>query len=84
MWLQYELTPTKAIVAAHQVDEAVLADVSSYSAASETVRMARQSVSVVEWLEQPARSAAPTDSAMINKADFIGGSFRRFVGPLTG
>lgn len=45
------LAPTNAIVEAHQVDEAALADVSSYSAASETVRMARQSVSVVEWLE---------------------------------
>ena len=45
------LAPTTAIVASHQIDEAVLADVSSYSAASETVRMARQSVSVVEWLE---------------------------------
>ena len=45
------LAPTRAAVPPHLVDEAVLVDVSTLTAAAETVRMARGSVSVVEWLE---------------------------------
>jgi NhaA family Na+:H+ antiporter len=45
------LAPTKPIVIAELVDEAVLADISTFETAAETSRLARQSVSVVEWLE---------------------------------
>ena len=45
------LAPTKPFVPEALVDEAVLADVSTVQATDETVRLARSSVSVVEWLE---------------------------------
>ena len=45
------LAPTQPIVVADLVDEAVLADISTFETAAETARLARQSVSVVEWLE---------------------------------
>jgi Na+:H+ antiporter, NhaA family len=45
------VTPTKPFLSADLVDENVLADVGDLDAAEETVRMARDSVSVVERLE---------------------------------
>ena len=45
------LAPTQPIVVAELVDDAVLADISTFETAAETARLARQSVSVVEWLE---------------------------------
>jgi Na+:H+ antiporter, NhaA family len=45
------LTPTKPALSADLVDEEVLRDISNLSAAQETMQLARQSVSVVEWLE---------------------------------
>jgi Na+:H+ antiporter, NhaA family len=45
------LTPTRPFLSADLVDESVLADVGDPDAAEETVRMARDSVSVVERLE---------------------------------
>ena len=45
------LAPTKPIVISELVDEAVLGDISTFETAEETSRLARQSVSVVEWLE---------------------------------
>ncbi len=45
------LAPTKPFLNPGLVDATALADVSSYDAANETVRLAHQSVSVVEWLE---------------------------------
>lgn len=45
------LAPSKPFLDADLVDVTALADVSSYDAVAETVRLARQSVSVVEWLE---------------------------------
>ena len=45
------LAPTQPIVVADLVDEAVLVDISTFETAAETARLARQSVSVVEWLE---------------------------------
>ena len=45
------LAPTKPFVLVALGDEAVLADVSTVKATDETVRLARSSVSVVEWLE---------------------------------
>lgn len=45
------LTPTSPRVPEDLVDESVLADVSSITAARETIDMARASVSRVEWLE---------------------------------
>ncbi|HKA84185.1 MAG TPA: Na+/H+ antiporter NhaA [Acidimicrobiales bacterium] len=45
------MTPTQPARQAELVDAAELADVSSYEAARETVSAARESVSVVEWLE---------------------------------
>ena len=45
------LAPTKPFLNPGLVDSTALADVSSYDAATETVRLAQQSVSVVEWLE---------------------------------
>ena len=45
------LTPTQPIRQAELIDAAELADVSSYEAARQTATAARESVSVVEWLE---------------------------------
>ncbi|MGH2474175.1 MAG: Na+/H+ antiporter NhaA, partial [Candidatus Limnocylindrales bacterium] len=45
------LTPTQPIRHPELVDAAELADVSSYEAARQTATAARESVSVVEWLE---------------------------------
>jgi Na+:H+ antiporter, NhaA family len=45
------MTPTQPARQADLVDAAELADVSSYEAARETITAARESVSVVEWLE---------------------------------
>lgn len=45
------LAPTKPFLPVELVDEALLADVSTLQAAQETVRLARASVSVVEWIE---------------------------------
>jgi Na+:H+ antiporter, NhaA family len=45
------LTPTRPIRHPELVDAAELADVSSYEAARQTATAARESVSVVEWLE---------------------------------
>ncbi len=45
------LAPSKPLRDSDLVDATALADVSSYQAAAETVLIARQSVSVVEWLE---------------------------------
>jgi Na+:H+ antiporter, NhaA family len=45
------MTPTQAIRHPELVDAAELADVSSYEAARQTATAARESVSVVEWLE---------------------------------
>ena len=45
------LAPTKPFLPVELVVEAVLADVSTLQAAQETVRLARASVSVVEWIE---------------------------------
>ncbi len=45
------MTPTQPIRRPELIDAAELADVSSYQAARQTVTAARESVSVVEWLE---------------------------------
>jgi Na+:H+ antiporter, NhaA family len=45
------MTPTQPIRRPELIDAAELADVSSYGAARQTVTAARESVSVVEWLE---------------------------------
>lgn len=45
------LTPTKPAVPMDLVDQDALNDISSLRAAEETMQIARQSVSVVEWLE---------------------------------
>jgi NhaA family Na+:H+ antiporter len=45
------MTPTQPIRQAGLIDAAELADVSSYEAARQTATAARESVSVVEWLE---------------------------------
>jgi Na+:H+ antiporter, NhaA family len=45
------MTPTQPIRRPELIDAAELADVSSYEAARQTVTAARESVSVVEWLE---------------------------------
>jgi Na+:H+ antiporter, NhaA family len=45
------LTPTQPIRQAELIDAAELANVSSYEAARQTATAARESVSVVEWLE---------------------------------
>jgi NhaA family Na+:H+ antiporter len=45
------MTPTQPIRRPEPVDAAELADVSSYAAARQTATAARESVSVVEWLE---------------------------------
>jgi Na+:H+ antiporter, NhaA family len=45
------MTPTQPIRRAELVDAGELADVSSYEAARQTATVARESVSVVEWLE---------------------------------
>ncbi len=45
------LTPARPLQDPHYVDVEALGDVSSYDAANETVTIARQSVSSVEWLQ---------------------------------
>ncbi|MGH9215439.1 MAG: Na+/H+ antiporter NhaA [Acidimicrobiales bacterium] len=45
------MTPTQPIRQSELIDAAELADVSSYEAARQTATAARESVSVVEWLE---------------------------------
>jgi Na+:H+ antiporter, NhaA family len=45
------MAPTRPVVQPEFIDAEVLADVSSYRNARETARLAREAVSVVEWLE---------------------------------
>ncbi len=45
------MTPTKPALSADLVDQDALGDISNLAAAEETMHLARQSVSVVEWLE---------------------------------
>jgi Na+:H+ antiporter, NhaA family len=45
------MTPTKPALSADLVDQDALGDISNLAAAQETMQLARQSVSVVEWLE---------------------------------
>jgi NhaA family Na+:H+ antiporter len=45
------LTPTRPIRQRHLIDETALTDLSTVEAARDTSRLARESVSVVEWLE---------------------------------